>query len=361
MSNKKLKKVLLISNRVMHYRVSVYNYFAENFPKEGWEFSLLANEIQHSNSYKLNFPCEIIPFSLSGYIKTISRLKPDAVILFLHLKDKLIWPLALWLKIKGIPIIYWTKGANLDDANNRFRHLFFRIMHTISDRLLLYSANEISFIDEFNRHKVFIANNAINHHDYPVIDESKEDIKNEFRITHEKLVLFVGRMGIDGDRKKSAHLIEIARRTKRKNIGFIFVGSGMPDKLIQSLNASNTYYLGEIQDPENIQISKLFKAADVFCIPGHVGLGLNQAFYWGLPIVTEEGLQPPEIHYLKDSENGFLVDEDDIDELERKILYLLDHDALRTKFSECAKHTIQTEGSIENMCKGFTDCLDSLK
>ena len=52
--------------------------------------------------------------------------------------------------------------------------------------------------------------------------------------------------------------------------------------------------------------------ADVFAIPGHVGLGLNQAFYFGLPVVTEEGKHPPEIAYLKPGRNGFMVPENDL-------------------------------------------------
>ena len=40
--------------------------------------------------------------------------------------------------------------------------------------------------------------------------------------------------------------------------------------------------------------------ADIFSIPGKVGLGVTQAFYWGLPIVTERVLHSPEIIYVKD-------------------------------------------------------------
>jgi len=55
-------------------------------------------------------------------------------------------------------------------------------------------------------------------------------------------------------------------------------------------------------------------------VPGHVGLGLNQAFYWGLPAITEKGLQPPEIQYLKPGRNGFMVGENDLAELKEKML-----------------------------------------
>src|ERR1039458_6778847 len=72
------------------------------------------------------------------------------------------------------------------------------------------------------------------------------------------------------------------------------------------MNPQTTMYLGEVHDPQNLQISRVFKMADVCAIPGHVGLGLNQAFYFGLPVVTEEGKHPPEIANLKHGRNGFI-------------------------------------------------------
>ena len=123
--------------------------------------------------------------------------------------------------------------------------------------------------------------------------------------------MFAGRIGEEQNRKKVDHLIDIFRELDRKDVGLVIVGSGLTEELRARLNPANTIYLGEVHDPENRQISRIFKMADVCSIPGHVGLGLNQAFFWGLPMVTEQGKQPPEIEYLRDGENGFIVPEDD--------------------------------------------------
>jgi glycosyltransferase involved in cell wall biosynthesis len=100
--------------------------------------------------------------------------------------------------------------------------------------------------------------------------------------------------------------------------------------------------------------------SDVFCIPGDVGLGLNEAFYWGLPVVTEDGLQPPEIHYLIDGRNGFIVPENDIKELKEKILLLLNNDGMREQFSKHAKEDILREANIEKMFNGFLECVKTI-
>jgi glycosyltransferase involved in cell wall biosynthesis len=96
--------------------------------------------------------------------------------------------------------------------------------------------------------------------------------------------------------------------------------------------------------------------ADVCAIPGHVGLGLNQAFYFGLPVVTEEGKHPPEIGYLKPGRNGFIVPQNDLDQLRQKLFWLLDNDAAREEFSRNARQDILREASIEGMYRGFRDC-----
>jgi glycosyltransferase involved in cell wall biosynthesis len=98
--------------------------------------------------------------------------------------------------------------------------------------------------------------------------------------------------------------------------------------------------------------------ADICSIPGHVGLGLNQAFHWGLPMVTEEGLQPPEIFYLQNGRNGFIVPEDDVAALKEKLLFLADHEAVLQQFSQNARADIREHGSIEGMFQGFQNCVN---
>lgn len=352
------KRVLLISNRVMHYRVSVYNYFWRCFREHGWEFSVLSNEMQRQNLNQCRFEFIEHPFDFFRYRAEIQRINPDAVILFLHLKDWILWPLIHWLKLSGIPVALWTKTRNLDDPDNRVRNAFFDYLHAISNGLILYTASLARFISDRNSVKVFVANNTINFEEFPQIRESKEEIKKDLGIPFQKVVLFAGRIGEERNRKKVDHLIDMFRALDRSDVGLVIVGSGLNDALRARMNPINTIYLGEVHDPENRQISRIFKMADVCSIPGHVGLGLNQAFFWGLPIVTEEGNQPPEIEYLCDGENGFIVPEDDRYALRDRLLFLLDNDQERRRMSANARRYILTNASIEGMFRGFLACVE---
>jgi glycosyltransferase involved in cell wall biosynthesis len=352
-----MKRVLLISNKVFHYRVSNYNYFAGRFREESWELFVRANEVQKNNPYPLEFDFLEMPFRFLDYKREIERLQPDVVIIFLHLKNLIIWPLIHWLKLKGIPVVYWNKGINLEVENPNWRNNLFYYVHNLSDAILLYGEHLVQHIQPRNRHKVFVANNAINATAFPEIRQSRREIKDEFNIPFEKVVLFVGQMR---PMKKVEHLIEVFNGIDDPALGCVIVGDSKDYDMTRMIKTERIRYMGALFDTANLQVSKLFKMADVFCIPGDVGLGLNEAFHWGLPVVTEAVRQSPEINYLTPERNGFIVPENDIVALKSKLLLLLHDDALRAEFSRRAKADIESEASIERMFRGFRDCLDAI-
>jgi glycosyltransferase involved in cell wall biosynthesis len=353
-----MKRVLLISNTVMHYRVSVYNYFRRRFAEEGYEWTVLTDQIQPQNRIQAGFQIEELPFEFGAYRKRIRELKPDAVILFLHLKDPIHWPLIHWLKWAGIPVAEWTKTKNLDDPDNRLKNALFGYVHWLSDGLIIYSGGLSANLTVKQRAKAFAANNTINHEDFPVVAESRESIKKSLNIPFAKVVLFVGRMGVGGGRKRVDYLIEMFRDMEGQDAGLVIVGSGMKPEWRARMNPRTTLCLEEVHDPENRQIARIFTMADVCAIPGHVGLGLNQALFYGLPVVTMEGGQPPEIGNLHSGVNGFIVPPNDVDQLRSRILELLNDDALRSRFSTAAREGFLKEASIEGMYQGFKGCID---
>jgi glycosyltransferase involved in cell wall biosynthesis len=346
-------RVLLVSNTVMHYRVAVYNYLHRRFAESGWEWHVLTNRLQSQNRLAARFPLEVRPFRFNDYRKRIQELQPDVVILFLHLKDPIIWPLIHWLKWAGIPVISWTKTRNLDKVNNPISNSLFYYINSLSDGLILYAPDLERYLSARQRRKAFPANNTINQEELPVIAETRAEIKKSLGIPFGKVVLFVGRMDVDGGRKRVDHLIEMFRDLEGKDIGLVIVGSGMKPEWQARINPRTTMYLGEVHDPENRQIARIFTMADVCAIPGHVGLGLNQAMYYGLPVVTMEGNQPPEVAYLHSGRNGYMVPAGDTVQLRRRILELLEDDALRARFSAAAREDFFKEASIEGMFQGF--------
>jgi glycosyltransferase involved in cell wall biosynthesis len=354
------RRVLLISNRVMHYRVPVYNYFHKRFRESGYEFSVIADRLSGENQKPVEFGLQQLPFDFLKYRKVIRDLRPAAVILFLHMKDRIIWPLIHWLKVRRVPFAFWTKGGNWDDPDSWLKYCLFNYIHALSDGLILYSAACKDFIHPRFHSKAFVANNTLNFESFPHVAESKEEIKRELGIPFAKTVLFMGNMAADNGRKRVDHLVDIFRNLTREDVGLLLAGPGMRPDLQRRLNSRNTRYFGNLQDPDDLQISRLCKMADVCAIPGHVGLGLNQAFYWGLPVITEEGHHPPEIAYLKPGRNGFIVPSGSLAAFEERILEVLDHDELRAQLSRNAAVDIREEASPEIMFQGFHQCVERI-
>lgn len=350
--------ILLIANKVPHYRVSVYNYLARRFGEGGWQFKVASESRLRESEQALGFEFHELPFRFRDYQKLVLRLRPKAVMLHLHLKIPMLWPLLHWLKWRGIPVISWTKGGNLDEPGNRWRQALFNHTHRLSSALLLYSAAQTELIPRGHRHKIFAANNTVNFEDYPEVTDSREEIKAAFNLPFQKIVLFTGTMGVGGERKRVRHLIEVFQQLDRRDIGLVLVGGGMPAELKASVNPRNTIVLGPVHDARNYRISQLFKAADLFVVPGHVGLGINQAFYWGLPVITEDCMQPPEIQYLQSGRNGFIVPDNDVAALREKMLYLLDNDAERAEFGRRARADIMEQAGIEGMFQSFLKAVE---
>jgi glycosyltransferase involved in cell wall biosynthesis len=140
---------------------------------------------------------------------------------------------------------------------------------------------------------------------------------------------------------------------KRPDVGLIFVGPD-PEGVLTDIKGENVFKLGPIYGDKRFD---LLSAADVYCLPGAVGLSIIDAFYCGLPFVTEDGDPSAEIAYLKDSVNGFIVPPDNIPVMAEKLLFLLDNEGIRQKFSDAARKEVAENASIDRMCAGFRDAL----
>ena len=81
--------------------------------------------------------------------------------------------------------------------------------------------------------------------------------------------------------------------------------------------------------------------------------------YWGLPCVTYKNIpHGPEIYYLKNSFNGYLLKEDTTKELKTSINKLLQNERKLQEMSVNSKKHILLEGNIKNMFLSFNDAIN---
>jgi glycosyltransferase involved in cell wall biosynthesis len=347
-------KVLLISNKIFHYRIPVYNYFTEKFSAKGMKLVVLANHIQLIDENP-NFEFYIFHYNLITYIKQINRINPDIIIVFLHLSDIIIFPLYIYLIFRRIPTIYWGHGIDVLDPKNIVKNIFFRFFHWISNAIILYSPDQLEVIKKRNHKKTFIAYNTLNFRSFPSITLTKDEIKKKFNISYDRVILFVSQIRKN---KRLDLLVNIFQSIKDNGIGLVIVGEGMPEELNEIIRKQNNIiYLGGIYD--KTKINQLHKMADLFCIPGLNGLSINMAMYWGLPCLTLNVIHSPEIYYLKNGINGFIVES--TKELKDKIILLCKDGDLLSQFTENAKTIIRREADIDRMVDGFFSAIEYIK
>jgi len=346
-----MTKVLLINqDKIPHYRVSVYNYLSDFLDKSGFKLIVVSEGVQDGTDHAVRFDYREMRLSFLNLAKVIFKVNPTVLIFWVNLKNLYLFPTLLFSKGLGKKTIYWGHGRDLLDQSSKLKNAFYVLEHWICDAIILYAEHIKKYVPTRFHSKVFIANNTLNMTEYHHNLLSKDLILKKYNIKTKKNIIYVGRIQ---KRRRLHDLFKAFELMNKQEIGLILVGPD-EDGILQELRANNIYKLGPIYGEDKFA---LLSAADIYCLPGAVGLSIVDAFYCGLPLVTEEIDESPEIMYLRDGINGFIVPKGDVRKLAEKLNILMENDRLREEFSRSAKNEIMSNGHIDVMCKGFIDAL----
>lgn len=347
-----MKKIFLIHQDIIqHYRVSIYNYLTKYLSDSGYQLNVISNGIEIGSPYKINFKFIEVKLNVFNIININKKINPEAVIFFVNLKNLYLFPLLFYFKFKGIKIIYWGHGLDLQDKDNLFKNSAYRSEYVLFDGLLLYAGHLKKFIAPKHHKKIFIANNTLNTTIYNNIKVDKKNVKAKYGISTSRNIICMGRMQ---KRKRIDDLINAFKKLKTNDVGLILAGPD-PEGLLSSVNHEYIYKPGPVYGDDAI---RLLSVCDLYCMPGPIGLSIVDAFYCSLPIITENVQHGPEIMYFKDEVNGFMVEEGDVNDLAAKLAQLLSDYNLHRRMAGNAKNTISTNGSIDTMCEGFVNVLN---
>jgi glycosyltransferase involved in cell wall biosynthesis len=345
-------RVLLINqDKIPHYRVPVYGYLSRYLGDYGFSLIVVASGIEEGNPHSIEFEFEEFPLSLKNLLFWIIRHKIDIIILWVNLKNIYLLPICIIAKLLlDKKIVYWGHGKDLANKDAKVKNIAYAIQQYLSDAIIIYAEHLRGYVPQIFHKKVFIANNTLCINYRGLECDRREKVLAQYGIWTEKNIICVGRIQ---KRKRLENLIAAHAYMNRPDVGLIIVGPDV-DGILNKYNGPNIYKLGKIVNNDKFD---LLSCADIYCIPGAIGLSIVDAFYCGLPLVTEAGDDSPEIMYLKNGENGFIVPKGNIVEMANKMQVLLDNELLRQQFSENAKLEIAKNGSIDNMCAGFRDSL----
>ena len=273
----------------------------------------------------------------------------------------------IYCKIFGKKFIWHESGSIPKEQRPKFRRMIDPILSIFikgANAFITYNSYaDHSLKRDFNidSKKIFRAQNSV---DTSNIDSEIEKFspyveskKKELELIGFNIAMYIG--GIE-TRKKIDFLIKAVTKLNKSGIPTkaLIVGDG-PDKeeLIQELSAedkSHTVFAGK-----HVKDATLYVLlSDVVVLPSSGGLSVMTAFACKKPFVGSEEIEHGGIKdYVTNGVNGFLVKENDVEDLELKLMNVFSDPLL---YKELCNNAYQTSKNITvpNMVDGFENAIN---
>ena len=312
-----MKKVLIAhQSTIPHYRVPFYNAI-EKLKPDSWCFEVVFDpERSGQKMFKEQLDLDRFQFSILP-TKTITfklgrknivyqtfwrRAAQYDLIVVEQALNNLTYPCCQLHQLTGSKLAYWGHGKHRDVTNPSRLKLWLEKLKMLLTRqangFFAYTPGVKSYLLQqgLPSERVFVLNNTIDiqaqRRAFEQYRPQKEQIKQSLGLAGKKVLLFVGRFKQD---KRSDFLLEaLSIMCQDANFHLLLVGSGGEAYQNKSEHVS---YFGSITDLA--KLAPIYVAADVFTLPGLVGLGPLQALCYNLPVITiDSSNHKPEIEYL---------------------------------------------------------------
>ncbi len=316
-------------------------------------------------TFRSIFPQKWRTSFMPGIIIYILRNKPDAILALNNVKNITEYVSLILSKIINVKFIWWTHAFDHQEKifYTEIKRAYVLFFFHLADAIITFSPRGTEYLlnKNFSPLKVLTAPNTL---DTSKIFKLREldDVQNYHKICknlgvnpEDRTILFSGRLL---KRKRIFDGVEAFKIVEKKitNSKFVIIGGGEElealKKIKQEGNFKNIILLGEVYD--DLVLNRWFSIAKLFLIPGCLGLSIVHAFCYALPVITEKApCHGPEIQYLKDGINGYMVEENNIQQLADRIIELLNDETKRTNFANNAFNTAKNEANIENTIKNM--------
>lgn len=281
-------------------------------------------------------------------------------------------------KSRGSRVIAWNH-ANSSTSSGLKSWLRKKLTASKADDLLLYTKEELSMMlgEGWKRENLYYLNNTIdeqaifrniisfsNEADIKNAKSSKAvlELKRERGFEDKQVFLFCGRLTEKSELNLLLKALSICSPEDRSNLIFIIIGDGGKrgdyEKLSEELGLSENFiWLGAIYEEK--ELTPLFLSADFFIYPGAIGLSLNHAMAYGLPVITHNlgSKQMPEFSYLRDGFNGKIFEFQSEQALSQLLIEFLEKPELSRQLSDGAFQTMHKNITFQKMILNFETCI----
>lgn len=358
MSLQKTKSILIVQPVLAHYRSSLFQMLVDSGKVDvnvvGGSDNTIVKGIDTEINGKIqscliNKKIKIRGHTFiwqRGLFQLIKQKKPDVVVLTgvdPHLTNNLV--LALLKKFYRIKIIWWGHATVYKQGKwgQKFRKFFFGL----GDGIMTYNCESSSSLRLIVDEKIPIVTikNCINFDEYGFNQQSIPGQRHESK---HFTILFSGRLTSE---KRVDILIKAIEIISKKNIEIrcVIIGDGSEYQnavnLAKSLGVDRLIELvGAKYKTDTIPY---FMQADIFVLPGKVGLSIIHGLSYGLPVITSDKteIHSPEFEIISKDKNGDLFSGFDAQDLADKILVWKDRIELNRQAikAECI-NSVKVEG-----------------
>ena len=370
-------KIIILQRILPHYRAGIFRKLWERFPgmKVFYGQPFIGESLKNADNLSENFfiNCRNTYLDKKGKIfisnifSKINQIKPEIIISVFNIGNLNIYILFILRKILKFRIILWSFGYDPVTGFNPEKKFTDKIRLYLSqkaDAVIFYWENGRDELNKFSKRKdhYFVAPNTLDTEKQTEFKKTfditgKDKIKAELGVKEKFHFVYTGRLLED---KQIDLLLRAYGIVERRNTDcrLTIIGDG-PERnklsnLSQELGLNKIHFTGEILDEE--QTGKWIYISDAFIMPGRLGLSVVHTFCFGTPVISqrkEKHFHGEGIGYIKDGENGFLVEDGNVSELAEKMLLIISDNELSDRLRTNAFDTSRNECSVENMIEGF--------
>jgi L-malate glycosyltransferase len=363
-----MQKVVVIQKSLPQYRIEFFNFLKQELKYRDIELQLIYGD-SHIDNRKDVVVCDWATFKKNINISVGSfqaiwqpclREIGSADLIIVEQADKLLLNYVLVCKkvVSNRKFAFWSHGSNLQTSKKSLLNMLGHVLIKIPDRWFAYTSGvkKILTNNGVRENRITVVQNAIDTKTLrevynSITQEEIDGLKQEYEIQDdEKVLIYCGALSKD---KNIDFLLQTADQLYMNKYRFrlFIIGSGPYHEFVSNEVKSRPWliYLGPKFGRDK---AKYFKLADIFLLPGAVGLAILDAFAFETPLVTIDiPNHGPEIEYLINGSNGIMCEPNLLDYVS-KVSYLLDHSEILAQMKLACKPMID-KYNIQQMVNNF--------
>lgn len=370
-----MRRVVIIYKTLPHYRVSFFDQLRVLLNSSGIELELLVGQPDDNQALKKDTSELAWAQRVKNrYFKVgrrtlvwqpvLKRTRGADLVIVEQASRLLVNYLLIGLRwIRGSRIAFWGHGVNLDaDSSSWLGEAIKHLTVRTPDWWFAYTDSTAAILTSRGVHedKITVVQNAIDTDRLRALNEGlstaqRASIRATLGMSPEDVAgVFIG--SIYGS-KRLPFLIDSCDiiRSELPTFHLIVVGEG-PDSPVLQAKAADRPWVHVVGQKRDLDLVEICSAADMFLMPGLVGLAILDAFALGLPVVTTAvSYHSPEISYLIDGVNGLSVKGvDSAESYAAEVVGLFTDETRRLQMRDnCLKAS--EEYTVEEMARRFAD------